>query len=491
MRRRWSLRGLVLGLALVGAGCRAVEDGLGRSGPSRDDEQGGEVIDALARGKADGLTVGPIFFDRACEPGRRITLAAVGDLLLHDSIQTMAEALADPEEPDAEARGAAAYRVFFGEIEGDLAEADLTLANLEVPLARNLNSAGKEQVLKEKDLYDGSVYSGWPMFNAHPSFARTVKSLGIDVVTTANNHALDRRSAGADATIAALDAVGLAHVGTVVKGETLDSAHRGVLLESHGIRIAVLAYTYDTNGLEDPYRQVSLLDRETILADVAAWRARPDVDLVIVAPHWGIEYMTAPTKAQRTLALEALEAGADAVIGGHPHVLQPMERHVTADGRETFVIYSLGNFFSGQVGTAKRSTVILYLGVTKPVAGRAFLNGVRYLPVYVNTVYDETYKRWLRKAVAVDRDKKLEHLRPFITNLMGGVTNLVQPDEPVVTARRPEAEGGCSEPRRTDAGAGMDGGRDGGVAAPEAGARDAGSRDVRRDAGAAKTPSPR
>src|SRR6476619_5233573 len=116
----------------------------------------------------------------------------------------------------------------------------------------------------------------------------------------------------------------------------------------------------DTNGVPDRAHQVLLCyaQKAEILSIVRDLSTRPDVHAVFVVPHWGIEYADKADRRQRTLASALVEAGATAVIGTHPHVMQPLEKIVTKDGRESLVAYSLGNYLKGQVGLPRQSTAI-------------------------------------------------------------------------------------------------------------------------------------
>ncbi len=104
------------------------------------------------------------------------------------------------------------------------------------------------------------------------------------------------------------------------------------------------------------------------------------VDAVIVTPHWGEEYETTPRAQEKVLAHSILDAGATAILGSHPHVLQPMEKYKTQDGREAFIIYSLGNFVSGQKQLPRRTAALVYLGLTRGSDGKVFVNGARFVP---------------------------------------------------------------------------------------------------------------
>ncbi|RYZ94250.1 MAG: CapA family protein, partial [Proteobacteria bacterium] len=123
------------------------------------------------------------------------------------------------------------------------------------------------------------------------------------------------------------------------------------------------------------------------------------VDAVILTPHWGeAEYTQRVEPSQRALGRRFLEAGALAIFGNHPHVTKPWEKYVTKDGRETFVAYSIGNFVSGQASLAKKTSAIVYLGLTKVPGEKAFINGVSYIPLYMLS------SPW--EVVAVDRSSR-------------------------------------------------------------------------------------
>ena len=328
---------------------------------------------ALAPGSPLPIAPAPdargLHFTRACVPGDTVTLAAVGDLLLHHELQI--QAYAAPE----------GFLAVWGEVRDLLALADLSYANLEGAVAAGLNRKG-EAVTDPGKVFDREVYSTYPRFNYHASLLDDLLGSGIDVVSTANNHALDREPAGVDATIAALDRVGLAHTGTRARGAR---APWHTITAANGLKVAWLACTFSTNLIPDPDHQVlgcfkpeGALERE-----VSALAADPAIDAVIVTPHWGHEYQPKPARAQQKLARRLAEAGATAVIGSHPHVLQTWEVIRTADSREVPVIYSLGNFVSHQPELPRRSSMILYLGLTRPLGAKAHVHGVRYVPLHV------------------------------------------------------------------------------------------------------------
>jgi hypothetical protein len=313
---------------------------------------------------------GPLRFSRACEPGARVVIAATGDVLLHGTLQ--AQGLA---------RG---FDAMWADVAPLLARADVAYGNLEGPVAGPVNAYGARCADPGARL-DEVAYTSYPMFNYHPSLAPSLARAGFDVVSTANNHALDRRELGVDETLRHVRAAGLAATGTRARGQ--GRGPEAAIVEASGFRLAFLACTAETNGIVDRARQVTRcgLDEAAILAEVARLRADPTVDAVIVTPHWGYEYEPRPRPAERALAHRLVEAGATAVLGNHPHVLQPLERYRAPDGREALIAYSLGNFISGQRSLARNVSAVLYLGLTRADDGETFVHGVGYVPVQVTT----------------------------------------------------------------------------------------------------------
>jgi hypothetical protein len=366
------------------------------------DEEPGASEDAIVPAAAAPLT-----FTQACREGTQITIAAVGDVLLHGGLQQQAYATED------------GFSTLWSEVQPLLARTDLTYGNLEGPCADGHTTGG---VAKDPGrVFDKKVYSSYPQFNYHPSLIPALKTAGFDVVSTANNHALDRRGRGADRTIENLVKEGLPFTGTRASDAPPETAWF-TLTEARGVRLAWIACTFSTNGIPDPKNQVLSCydDKTTLLTTIGQLKSRPDVDAVVVTPHWGNEYQHTPAKQEKELAHEMLDAGALAVLGGHPHVVQPWEKHVTPDGREGFVIFSLGNFVSGQHNTlAKRSSLVLYLGLTKGSDGKVTINGVRHLPIQMNK------NPWTAKVAEGDS--------LALTTKLLGPWNRIGKDDPLVT----------------------------------------------------------
>jgi poly-gamma-glutamate synthesis protein (capsule biosynthesis protein) len=326
-----------------------------------------------------------IYFRDACVPGERVTIAAVGDLLFHFNLQQQALAKTS------------SFARLWEPVRPILRRADLVYGNLEGPAARAVMPGGMEMKLpagKDDRSYDRRFYAGGEggvlVFNFHPSVVADLKAGGFDIVSTANNHAADRGPLGIERTIDALEAVKLVFTGTRRRGETAQDRSWSTVTNAKGFAIAWLACTFSTNGMPDPHAQVLACfgprgePSPQVLDEIRRLAARPDVDAVILTPHWGNEYQQQPDASQRRLAHEAIDAGAAAVIGSHPHVLQPWEQYVTADGREGLIVYSSGNFISSQLRTEQRSGLISLLELTRDADGRARLTAAGYVPTWVD-----------------------------------------------------------------------------------------------------------
>jgi poly-gamma-glutamate synthesis protein (capsule biosynthesis protein) len=197
---------------------------------------------------------------------------------------------------------------------------------------------------------------------------------------------MDRREKGLLRTLAALDAEGLAHVGTRADPD----ADPTLWFERNGFEIAFLAYTFSTNGIPLPPGRsgiVSLIDGERMVAEITAAR-EAGADLVVVGCHWGIEYRHAPEAETVELAHELVEAGADVILGGHPHFIQPYEVLTASDGHEAFVIYSLGNFYTNMRKRYQDAGMVLRLTYEGIPGQTPALVDVSYLPTWVD-VTDE------------------------------------------------------------------------------------------------------
>ena len=248
---------------------------------------------------------------------QEVTLLFAGDLMQHKP------------QIDAAHRsdGSYDYSGVFDEMAPEIKKADIAIANFEVTLG-------------------GPPYKGYPQFCAPDEYLQAAIDCGFDVLTTCNNHSVDTYARGIRRTIEMMDSFGVQHLGTYVD-EADRAAKYPFVIEKNGIRICLLNYTYGTNGIPVPKPcVVNLIDTAVIAKDIARAKAmKPDV--IIAIPHWGDEYQLLPNKAQRDLADWLFAHGVDHIVGGHPHVVEPIEvRNI--NGVRHLLAYSLGNFVSNQ-----------------------------------------------------------------------------------------------------------------------------------------------
>ena len=247
---------------------------------------------------------------------RCLTLLFAGDMMQHAG-QIKAAALAD---------GSYDYSECFAYVKDQIEAADLAIANLEVTLG-------------------GAPYKGYPQFCAPDEFAMAIKDAGFDILTTSNNHCCDTCSRGLGRTLRILDSMDIPSLGTY--RDSRDRQERyPLLVEKNGIRLALLACTYGTNGLPVPSPYiVNLIDTVQLKQDIAKAKAMQP-DAIIAFIHWGVEYVLRPVNSQQRQADWLLAHGVDHVIGGHPHVVQPMEMRTDSNGKKHSVVWSLGNYIS-------------------------------------------------------------------------------------------------------------------------------------------------
>ena len=289
-----------------------------------------------------------------------INMAVVGDIMAHESNFKDAYDATNKTYD---------FSYVFEQVKKYLTSADITVGNLETTFA------GSE-----------AGYSGYPNFNTPEQLATDLVELGLDVVSTANNHSLDKGYNGLESTLNELDKVNLSHTGTYRSKEDQDTI---ITKNINGINIAFLSFTYGTNGIAVPAGKeycINLIDNNLILDQIAKAKAlNPDV--ICVFMHWGQEYKLQQNSTQEQLADLLFKNGVDIILGSHPHVLEPMEKRTVTleDGttKDGFLIYSLGNFVSGQVIEDTRNSIILQLQITKHAAGNITIDSYNYIPTYM------------------------------------------------------------------------------------------------------------
>lgn len=247
-------------------------------------------------------------------PARHARLLFGGDVMQHMPQVTAAR----------RADGTFDYSTSFAALKPLFAQADLVAVNLETTLT------------------DSADYSGYPRFRSPRALAGALRDAGVDVCVLANNHCCDGGARGIRTTLAELDRCGIARTGVFADSADF-RAHHPLRLETNGIHIALLNYTYGTNGLAIPTGMiVNRIDTARMAQDLRTARDG-QTDCVVVCIHWGEEYERRENPAQRRLAAFLQAHGADVIVGSHPHVVQPLR----ADSA-VVVFYSLGNLVSNQ-----------------------------------------------------------------------------------------------------------------------------------------------
>lgn len=291
-----------------------------------------------------------------------IWISAVGDLMCH-----IAE-LDDAKKSD----GSYDFSHFFDVIKTFTDITNLSFGNFETV------TAGA-----------GMRFTGYPTFNSPDEFAYAIKDAGFDVLTTANNHCLDRGFTGIERTIKILNDCGAYQTGTF---NTEESGNEILIVNEKGIRLGILAYTYGTNGINPPAGKsfcVNYIDLNKIREDVSGAK-NLGCDKIIVCIHWGEEYQRFPNSNQKRIADELFNMGVDIVFGSHPHVIQPMETRTVSDSdngeKKVFIIYSMGNFISNQRKRYTDSGVIVNLQLIKnKKSNQTIIGKIDFVPTYVST----------------------------------------------------------------------------------------------------------
>jgi poly-gamma-glutamate synthesis protein (capsule biosynthesis protein) len=318
-----------------------------------------------------------------------ITLSFIGDLMCHV-----------PQINNAkQADGTYDFNPSFKEITPYLSAADVTMGNLECTFA------GK-----------GRPYGGYPAFNSPDEYLLAIKNAGVDFLCTANNHSMDTGEEGLQRTLKKVRENNFASTGTFDSQRDRDSIR---VLNIKGVTVAVLNYTYGTNGSypsSDHKWMLNVADSALVHNDVKRARAMK-ADIVLVFYHWGIENMREPVAKQDTMFHWAADAGADLVIGSHPHVLEPVTYFKTSAGANLdsgIVAWSLGNFLSNQYWRYTDAGLILNLSIRKNfTTGKITLDPLTYVPTWVYRSYaPELQQHVVVPAQWCDNDSLPEWIKP-------------------------------------------------------------------------------
>lgn len=293
---------------------------------------------------------------------RSARFRAVGDLMFHDAQLKIAR------QPDAMYD----FHPQFALIAKTLGNADYTIANLETTIGR----------------FRDIPYSGFPRFNAPETLLDAIRDAGVDFLTLANNHILDRFFEGLVTTVDNVEAKGFDFGGA---NRTPEEKARPVVVTVNGISVGMLCYTELTNTMDDYYSPeaeaygVNYLRCADYAADVQKLRDA-GAEVIFAMPHWGEEFYRTPNENTVRQAKKMIAAGVDVILGSHPHMVQPVEyvKVKTADGgvRTGLVAYSLGNFISNMCLPYTDSGIVLDFTLRERPEGGFTVGDVSIVPVY-------------------------------------------------------------------------------------------------------------
>lgn len=322
---------------------------------------------------------------------RSASLSAIGDILIHERVYE-----------DAKTAKGFNFSPMLQKVTPFLKNADITIANSESMIG------GSEIGL-----------STYPAFNSPYEVGDALKKAGVDVVSLANNHTLDRGIPAIKNAIGYWEQLGIVHTGSSLSA---DDRAEIPLITSNGITFSFLSYTYGTNGIPTPAGQDYLVNRiDPLLIQQDLKRARKVSDIVVLSLHFGEEYQRMPNAEQIELAHFSAENGADVILGHHPHVLQPPEWIDTKDGRRAFVIYSLGNFLSGQNELDRQIGAILHLDIEKKMtvdSSTITLQNPAFTTTFVKSANSKDYEMDLLKNIDANLNAATKaHLSTWIKDL--------------------------------------------------------------------------
>jgi poly-gamma-glutamate synthesis protein (capsule biosynthesis protein) len=356
----------------------------------------------------------------------QVSFAVAGDVIPHEPVRAAAAAAGE---------GSPGWGALFSDVSGIFQGADFGFVNLETPVAP-AHSRGSKPFL----------------FDAPIALLDALKANGIKIVSFANNHVMDQGWAGFSESREHLREQGLLFVGS---GDTAAQAWQPVIVEANGIKVGWLGMTRWLNGNRNPdmddqphvnffpypgesggavgIEEAGVLD--------AIKKARAQCDLLVVSIHWGVEYAPAPRPEDVETAHKMLEAGASVIVGHHPHVLQAVETYRTADGRDTVIFYSLGNFLTNQSrnyvdglmpdknGDPRNEMIGLFSAVRKdygPAGVRVELGHVGVLPVWGENNHNDLVSGRTKTPVIhpILIDREIPRLQASLDKLSGAATPL-------------------------------------------------------------------
>jgi hypothetical protein len=315
------------------------------------------------------------------KPDTVFTLLFGGDMMGH--LQIINSAYSYPKEKYE-------FDHWFQFVSPYIKSCNWAIANLEVTLA-------------------GKPYSGYPQFSSPDAYAVSIKNAGFDALVNANNHSQDRGKLGLERTIRILDSIDMIHTGTF-KDTTQFNKDYPLIVKVAGCKIAILNYTYGTNGLLVTHpNMVNMIDSIAMIN--AIFKAKSlGADLIIPIMHWGIEYQTVENENQILIAKLLAKHGANAIIGMHPHVVEPIKKikvkSIDSDSISIPVAYSLGNFISAQTNRYCDGGIMIRL-TCKRKNDKVEITNFDYLPFWVWALKSDNISSGLRSGYYLITEKQI------------------------------------------------------------------------------------
>lgn len=277
------------------------------------------------------------------EEPETLQVVMIGDMLMHDKI------VASGKQED----GTYNFDHLFRNVKDFITEADIAIVN--------------QETIMGGPKYG---YTGYPSFNTPYALADSLVDAGFNVILHATNHTLDKGKTGVLNCMDYWD-TNYPDIKYIGMNRTQEAQDEVYVYEQDGFKIAILNYTYGTNGIKMPSDMpylVNLMDEDKIRADIR--KAEEIADFTILCPHWGTEYKLQATSTQKKWAKIFLEEGVDLVMGTHPHVIEPIEWYEDEEGNKMLVYYSLGNFVNGTASQGHGVTNRMVGGIADVTLGR-------------------------------------------------------------------------------------------------------------------------
>lgn len=322
----------------------------------------------------------------------KFTLAATGDILLHRRVYNKAKTNASGYD----------FTEMFSNVKPLFKKDHLTIVNQESIIA------GEEMGL-----------SDFPHFNSPIEIGHTLKDLHVDIANLANNHIMDKGEEGILKSIENWDKIGIPYVGAY-KSEEDQSTMR--VFHKNGLKVCFLSYAQSLGTVKRPQGKEYLANLykdfgvKWVRRLIDRIRKENIADIIVLSIHFGKEYQMLPTASQQEIASNLSDAGADVIIGHHPHVLQPPAYLVNSKGQETFVAYSLGNFFSGQFGIYRQIGAHMTIDIEKEPSNKKSLvkfSKPKMKLTYVDSTDKKDYKLYLLEDVVRERSILKTHVGDF------------------------------------------------------------------------------